>query len=240
MNSSVQTALGSLGAARPAAAAMTIPMASLPYAELSYSLGGEDLMLKRLLKHRISKGGIYLDIGCFSPYLISNTLLFYNFGWRGLCIDANRGFMDEWNKLRPRDKFVHAAISETDGDVTIYRHRKNSGMTRIISDDDAIPAEFGPIGETVPSIRLDSLLSKHPDISDIAFMNIDVEGHELSVVKSNDWRRWRPALVLLECFEFNFEDPYAAPAISYLAEQGYKIHAKIANNVLMVCEKLEA
>jgi len=52
---------------------------------------------------------------------------------------------------------------------------------------------------TVPVRRLETLLTEHCGKDQaIDFLSVDTEGFDLSVVRSNDWTRFRPRIVLLE------------------------------------------
>jgi hypothetical protein len=46
---------------------------------------------------------------------------------------------------------------------------------------------------------LGDILKEHlPANQSIDFMTVDCEGHELAVLKSNDWERFRPSVLLVE------------------------------------------
>ena len=52
-----------------------------------YSQWGEDQFITEYFKDK--EKGIYLDIGCFNPFMYSNTCLLYKKGWTGINIDIN-------------------------------------------------------------------------------------------------------------------------------------------------------
>jgi hypothetical protein len=61
-------------------------------------------------------------------------------------------------------------------------------------------AQYQIVGTTtlVPR-RLDDVLTEYlPAGQKIDFLNVDVEGHDLNVLRSNDWERFRPTFVLAE------------------------------------------
>ena len=57
-----------------------------------YSQWGEDLEIIKFFSNK--KTGTYLDIGCFHPFLLSNTYLLYKKGWTGINIDMNPTSID--------------------------------------------------------------------------------------------------------------------------------------------------
>lgn len=209
---------------------------ALAYAMLSYSIAGEDIALSKMFKGRLRerRPGIYVDVGAGSPIGISNTYLFYCHGWRGVCIDPIPGVADDWKKYRPGDAYVPAAVAPEGGRTFYFRHKKNFGMSCIRPVADSLGDEFqDPIPVSV--MRLDAILAKTVGDKPIQFMNLDVEGSELGVLQSNDWSRWKPEAILMECHAFDFDNPYAPTTTAFLRDVGYRIIGKIDENVLMTC-----
>jgi FkbM family methyltransferase len=210
----------------------------LGLASLSYALAGEDLVLRHLFKNRFiaKQAGIYVDIGCSEPVSISNTFLFYCSGWRGLCVDANTQYADMWAAVRGEDTFVNGAVGERAAEVSFFLHKKNYGMSQISHEPNPPSDDFEPTPIRVPMRRLDALFAEHIGDKQIQFMTIDVEGAELGVLRSNDWKRWRPEVILMECAEFDFMAPAASPTVSFLLAQNYVLRLKVGGNVILVRE----
>jgi hypothetical protein len=62
-------------------------------------------------------------------------------------------------------------------------------------------------------------------------MSIDVEDHELPVLHSNDWERFRPRVLLVEILNFDLNTPEAFPVHGYILEKGYVMFAKTFNTL---------
>jgi Methyltransferase FkbM domain/Dolichyl-phosphate-mannose-protein mannosyltransferase len=165
----------------------------------SFSSSGADMVLRQLF-HRKSNG-FYVDIGAYDPIVGSNTYFFYLTGWRGINIDARPGSMAAFNKLRPRDVNLEIGIAEEAGEMTFH----------VISDDSSMNSfspEFlerlGVLSEVRRRIPLHvaplrDVLSRHvPFGVEIDFFNVDAEGMDYQVLKSNDWERFRPRIVVVE------------------------------------------
>ena len=60
-----------------------------------YSQWGEDQYIAQFFKEK--EKGIYLDIGCFNPFMYSNTCLLHRRGWEGINIDINPTSIDLFN-----------------------------------------------------------------------------------------------------------------------------------------------
>ena len=223
---------------RPAPIPMQIHPGTLTFAALSFGIAGEDLLLRKIFKKRLLQKatGCYIDIGSASPTNGSNTYIFYLMGWRGLCVDANGEMASHWQTMRPEDKFVHAAVGEKKGNGFLFRHKRNPGMHCILDTETAPDGDFIATPERISMVRLEELFTEHVKDGSIQFLTMDIEGGELSALHSNDWRRWRPEVILMECHEFNFHDPYGESSVRYLVDIGYELTAKFGPNVIM-CDR---
>src|SRR6516164_4970812 len=70
----------------------------------SYAQCGEDVIME-LLFHNIleMKNITYLDIGAHEPAHLSNTYMFYEMGYHGVCIEPDPDLCAELKKIRQRD-----------------------------------------------------------------------------------------------------------------------------------------
>lgn len=234
MHAETVQALQSISVSRAAGAPMNINLSALPHAALTYANAGEDMALRKIFKRRIvdGLGGLYVDVGCAAPVSLSNTFLFYCLGWRGLCIDPNPVAPPYWKEMRPEDVFISAAVGEQEGSAKLFQHKTNLGMHQI---SDVLPSsEFDDVPINVPMRRLDTLFAQHIGDKAIQFMDVDVEGVELSVLRSNDWSRWRPEALIIEDHNFDMLEPRRSEVIAYLMDQGYRLDSKVANNIILL------
>jgi len=205
---------------------------------LSFSSSGEDLWLRQFMKPLLKRGqaGFYIDLGANHPIQTSNTYLFYAAGWRGICVDANLQFQAEFLAQRPRDIFVHAAVSDQEESLYFSRRGDVPGhkLGRVSRDANDFPKGFLPPIK-VPSHTLADILRRHmPADTAIDFMSVDLEKSELAALRSNDWQVFRPRVILMEAEGIDFDKPHAFPTIAYLISQGYRYRGYAVNNVLMV------
>ena len=61
---------------------------------------------------------------------------------------------------------------------------------------------------------------------------MDVEGFEFEVLQSNDWDRYQPLCVLVECLAAGLDTLAADPVCTFLAARGYRPFAKTLRTVL--------
>ena len=154
-----------------------------------YSQFGEDALIEAITQSR-DKVGFYVDVGCFEPIRLSNTYKLYRQGWRGIAIDPNADMEALWKKHRPRDRFVCCAVGEQSGRI---------GFRKNLSLPNESYLDASESVETVPIRRLDDILTESlPQNTVIDVMSIDCEGFDLSVVKSNNFQKHRPKVLLVE------------------------------------------
>jgi len=187
--------------------------AYIPTSLKSYSQEGEDLILLRIFeKKRI---GFYVDVGSHHPFRFSNTYLFYRLGWRGINIDATPGSMKLFNKFRKRDINIEVGIGEKEDILTFYIFN-DPGLNTF--DENLARQRNGKMGYyiikelPVKVYPLSKILEEYlPEGQEIDFLNVDVEGKNFEVLKSNDWSTYRPKVVLAEILCSSIEEVFKDP-----------------------------
>ena len=158
---------------------------------------GED---KKIIK-LFNKRGIYLDIGCFHPIRHNNTYLMYKLGWSGINIDLNPLSIKLFNVARPRDINICAAVSDKKKVKNLYFHHELSPLNTITREHTLLYTEiFGLKNLKIKKIKtktLKELLRKY-NIKKIDFLNIDVEGHELEVLKTLNFNHFNIKVICIE------------------------------------------
>jgi FkbM family methyltransferase len=204
--------------------------------EVCYSQEGEDLVAARLLGEKCGDG-FYVDIGAHHPIRHSNTYLFYRRGWRGINVDATPGSMAEFRRLRPRDInierlvaldpsprhfyiFNEPALNTASGNLARERPSENA-QYRIANEVELLPCTLASLlGEFLPKGRT------------IDLMSVDVEGLDFEVLRSNDWDRYRPTLLMVEVLGTALPDIETHEIVRYLRDRQYRPVAKLYNTVI--------
>ncbi len=197
------------------------------YYHLSYSQEGEDMILRKYFDTK--QDGFYIDIGAHHPKRFSNTYFFYNRGWRGINVDAMPGSMKSFNVVRKRDINLEVAISNIEKDLIYYIFDEPAinGFSKEISQDREKNSPYKLIDQIkIKTETLAGILSKclPLEVKKIDFMSIDVEGLDLEVLKSNNWEKYRPHIILVELLDFESFDN--DPIFSFLINKNYKFQAK--------------
>lgn len=202
------------------------------YANLSYSQEGEDLILNRFFDKK--QYGFFLDIGAHHPRRFSNTYIFYLKGWRGINIDALPGTKNIFDAERPEDINLEVGISELESDLTYYSFNEPA-----LNTFDKLEAEkknglqnyFIEKEIKIKTFPLSYILDKYLQPNQhIDFMTIDVEGLDLQVLKSNNWDKYKPNLILVEELRTNIIGIIKSSAIySFLTKRGYVLYFRSFN-----------
>jgi FkbM family methyltransferase len=205
-----------------------------PFVNLAYSQDGEDMILRRLFEGR--KSGFYIDIGAHHPYRFSNTCYFYRRGWRGMNVDPNPDAIEVFRRDRPSDINICVGVSDTTEILSFHLFNEpalNTFDARLAAERARLPGYRLLEARSVAVRRLDDLLAEYlPQGQKIDFMSIDVEGLDLSVLRSNDWIRFRPCMLLVEAHERTVLAVENDPINLFVVSAGYRLIAKTLNTLI--------
>ena len=193
------------------------------------------MLLKRIFGGQQS--GFYVDVGAHHPKRFSNTMWAYFRGWRGINVDGAPGSRDLFERSRPRDINLECVIGELSGDATLYVFRESALNTAVPERKAFIQASTGAEFATivVPRRRLDSVLDEWlPARTPIDFLTIDVEGAEMGVLRSNNWHRYRPRVVVVELAGATLDTVNQAPVSEFLIEKGYTPVSMLYHSVFFI------
>lgn len=144
--------------------------------------------------------GFYVDVGAGHPVHDNVSFAFYLKGWRGLTVEPNRELGDLSRAIRPRDTQHDMLVGAAAGETTFYLIDEFHGFsTTVAHHAQAVAKEFGKASRaiTLPVTTLAALCAREAPPR-IDFLKVDVEGGETEVLAGNDWRRFRPQIVLVE------------------------------------------
>jgi len=207
------------------------------YSLKSYSQEGEDMILRRLFEKQ--QIGFYVDVGAHHPKRFSNTYFFYEKGWRGINIDAMPNSMKPFKRIRPRDINIEKPVSEQKQILTYYAFNEPAlnGFSKELSNERASQDNNYHIifEKDIETSTLTEILDENlPLNQEIDFLSIDVEGLDFMVLKSNDFVKYKPKVILIEILGSSLKDIENNEVTKYLKENGYDIYAKAVNTVIFI------
>lgn len=209
------------------------------FPSLTYSFGGEDILISFILSNT-SKNIRWVDVGCAHPIFDNNTYRFYRKAGLGVNVDARSSLKLVHTLIRPRDRFINAIVSdETDTQFGEF----------FVNLDDPHMSSISPkwaIGNLDSSRNLKSTLVKKTTLAEILqenldflglqtlelrdasifILSIDVEGHGLAVLLSNDWASFKPDIVCIETIgNGSIADLLSGKIYEFLDSKNYELAA---------------
>jgi FkbM family methyltransferase len=165
----------------------------------------------------------FIDVGAFHPFKQSNTMLLSQLGWRGINIDCDPARISCFDKLRPQDVNICAAVGEAPGDMIYLQYPMEvtdriaePGEENLLSIEGEKPLKATPIKVRTLTeiIEQSAFRGQH-----FHYLNVDCEGRDLSVLKGLDFSRYSPDLITAEAHT-NTEQ---AELTAFLQPRGYQL-----------------
>lgn len=211
------------------------------FGQKTYSQSGEDIILQHLFCEK--KSGFYVDVGSNHPMRLSNTYILYKKGFRGINIDATPGSMKLFRKIRPKDINLEIPISDKEMELPYYMF--NDSALNTFDDSWAKDwinnSKYCNRGikllktEKLKTATLTEVLDKYlPKNTQIDCLSVDVEGFDISVLKSLNFFKYKPKIIIVELFIESFEEIFNEEIYKYLKNYNYNVFAKTYLNVFFI------
>jgi FkbM family methyltransferase len=213
------------------------------YKKTSWSQFGEDAHLLGIYQRlRYRRGidvtsGVIVDVGAHKPIKWSNTYSFFQRGWRTISIDPAPGSMQIFDKVRPTDTNLEVAIGPERGESTFFMFSNPSVFNTM--DEAAAVAYAQKSGRAFRRVpikveRLQDILEKHLGRDPFEILSIDAEGYDIEILRSNDFTRFRPRLILIEVHDVTLESLPNNSIVQFLRERDYQLLSWINPNLLFI------
>jgi FkbM family methyltransferase len=211
-------------------------------ANLSYSQSGEDVICNLLFESMGTHPSTYLDIGAWLPQAQNNTYLFYLRGARGVLVEPNIAMIPELRFHRPEDTVLNIGIGLKEEKEADYYCLTNEQLNTFDREEAERLAKDGMKIERVLKMPLQSINQvieahfhgKAPD-----FISIDVEGLDCAIMKTLDFKRFRPKVI---CAETPIPVPLDTNSelTQFLSQHDYAARAVTFPNMIFVDKRLLA
>ena len=190
---------------------------------------GEDIFINRILKN-INQGK-YVDVGCYHPYKGSLTFKLYKRGWNGVNIDVSKTSIDLFNMSRKKDINLNLAISNFDGETFYYENSPINQQNSLI--------QMNKLQKKIKikCLTLDTVLN-NKNLDEFDYLNIDVEGSELEVIKGFNLKRFNPKLITIENNDLTIDEYLKSEVCKILIENDYILVNKIGVTNFFMPSKL--
>ena len=162
----------------------------------------------------------------------------YKLGWNGINIDQNPLTIELFNFCRSQDTNINAAISDIEETKVLYFiDELNTQNTLEVNHLSFLKNHHNLKKEEISqqeikTQRLDKILDNY-NFNDIDFMNIDVEGHELNILNSIDFLKYRIKFICIEMIDHNDQAKLINKKLNeILIKNNYVLEKKIDFNFI--------
>jgi len=143
-----------------------------------------------------SQVGYFVEVGANEPQWGSQTWQFEQAGWTGVLVEPQPDLAERLRRMRRAHVVAAACSSPANAGTRLKLHL--SGPHSSLNRDLVAAGAVATGAIDVPARTLDDILEEANAPTPIDFMSIDVEGHEIEVLRGFDLARWRPRLLLIE------------------------------------------
>lgn len=191
-----------------------------------YSQFAEDISIDRILFERLllrqDHKGFFVDVGCFHPKKYNNTWALYKKGWRGINIDIDSIKIQGFDILRNEDTNIATAVSSKKGKIEYFSDGFYSLTVSL--DNNFVKDNPKYIKKTTGADTLTNIIDKTKYKNrKIDLLCVDAEGHDLNVIKSLDFERYKPRLVVIETHKATLSEVENQDLYLYLKSKNYDL-----------------
>ena len=209
------------------------------HSKLSYSQCGEDLIIDFLISQLKISNFKYLDIGAHHPTYISNTFLFYEKGYSGVCIEPDPFLFKTIAKRRSKDKCLNIGVGLNNFSSAPFYIMSEKTLNTFSKEEADKYASYGKqkIEQIIdlPLIRINDIIKNYftsvPD-----FISLDVEGLDLAILTDFNFTLYRPKVWCIETLTYteNKTEKKIKETIDYMISKDYLVYADTYINTIFV------
>jgi len=176
--------------------------------------------------------GFYIDIGANDGISGSTTFWAQQAGWKGICVEPQKSTFDRMKKVRNCALYNCAVSNKSQENVEFISFPDKdtrSGLADSMSQSHIEEAKkLSDMEKNFVSTKtFGDIMSDFPDVKFIEFLSIDTEGHEMQVLESIDFTKFKFGLITIET-----ED--GSDVAKYVENNGYKKLMTAGSDVLFV------
>jgi hypothetical protein len=214
-----------------------------PHGRISYSQAGEDVAVAYVFSHLRRSDITYLDIGAYDPISINNTYHFYERGLRGVLVEPNVDITAKLRTVRPRDTVLEAGIGIGKPSVADYYVMSSPSWSTFdkAEAEHQVKVSGGKVTirevRKMPLLDVNEVMAEHFGGKAPAYVSIDAEGWHFPILKSIDYKRFRPPVICIETLVSG--ESRTIPEIpAFMTKQGYVARGGSFVNTIFVDGRL--
>ena len=197
----------------------------------SYHYGefAEDVFIDRILKN--IKNGVYVDVGCYHPFKGSLTLRLFKRNWSGINIDISKTSIDLFKISRNKDINLNLAVTDYDGETFYFENspiNQQNSLIQLNEEQSKIKIKCSTLNTILEENRFENF----------DYLNVDVEGAELNVIKGINFKKYFPKLISIENNNLLISDYMQSEIYKILSINDYVFVNKIGVTNLFIRKDL--
>jgi FkbM family methyltransferase len=143
-----------------------------------------------------ARSGFFVEVGANDPEKWSQTFHLEQLGWSGIVVEPQPDLAAALRARRRAKVCAVACSAPENAGKSMPLHL--AGIHSSFDPRLKVAAVRAAGAVDVPLTTLDRILDDSGAPTPLDFLAIDVEGHEIEVLRGFDFARWRPRLILIE------------------------------------------
>ena len=176
--------------------------------------------------------GFYIDIGANDGFSGSTTYWAEQIGWKGICIEPQKTAFERMKKVRKCTMYNCAVsnYSQENVEFIMFPNKDTrSGLANSMSQRHIeVARTFSNMEKTFVSTKVfGDIMNDFPNVNYVDFLSIDTEGHEMQVLQSIDFGKFKFGLLTIETTD-------KSDVTKFVENNGYKKLMVAGSDVLFV------
>jgi FkbM family methyltransferase len=177
---------------------------------------------EQVLQFFDGRPGFFVEVGASLPILLSQTWHLEQHGWNGILVEPLPELTEQLRQTRRAKVFAVACTSPDNSGRRLPLFVCGAGS--FLDKRGMAPGSRVQSVIEVPTMTLDQVLREADAPHPIEYLSIDVEGHEIEVLRGLDFDLWRPRLILIEDHVGNLSKH------RFVKSRGYKLVRRTGHN----------
>jgi len=176
--------------------------------------------------------GFYIDIGANDGFSGSTTYWAEQIGWKGICVEPQKNVFERMKKAR-KCAIYNCAVSNCSQEsvefIMFPGIDTRSGLADSMSQSHIEAAKtFSNMEKTFVSTKtFGNIMNDFPNVSYVDFLSVDTEGHEMQVLQSIDFEKFKFGLIAIETTD-------GSDVAQFVENSGYKKLMVAGSDILFV------
>ena len=146
-----------------------------------------------LNKMNFKKNRFFIEFGACDGLYYSNTLILEKiFGWKGILAEPSKYWQKNIKRNRKCNIFFGAVTHKKENNINFYENIEPA-LSGVFRNKNKLLKSYN-----IKCININILLEKYKAPKSIDYLSIDTEGNEYHIIKSLNFKKYRPKVITIE------------------------------------------